>query len=390
MNKIEFFKHNCTEEDILLANQVMRSTFLTTGPMVSKFERKFSKYLKITETVGLNSCTGAIHLALLRYGIEPGDEVITTPMTFVATANAILQAGAIPIFVDICPKSGLLLHDAVEASINSKTKAIIPVHLYGRMVDMHNFSKLSLKYNLVLIEDAAHCIEGIRDGVRPGQLSHAACFSFYTTKSMTCGEGGAIACRSSKDALWYRSARHHGISKSASYRYFKGFQHWDMETMGWKYNMSDIQAAILINQIDRLGINRQRRQDLEMFYRSLFEDINGLDFMEKPGENEINAHHLFTVLLPKNVSRDEVVKKLQENGIGCAVNYRAIHTLTYFREKFGYKPEDFPIAYEIGSRTITFPLYPKLTEDEIVIIHRTFKKILYQLSRSSPSPLFGI
>jgi dTDP-4-amino-4,6-dideoxygalactose transaminase len=378
--KIEFFKHNITEGDITAAGQVMKSIFITTGPKVAEFEKIFAEYLSIPEAVGLTSCTGALHLALLRHGVGPGDEVITTPMTFVATATAILQAGATPVFVDVCPKSGMILPETVKAALTEKTRAILPVYLYGRMADILGFSELAQQYNLILIEDAAHCIEGLRDGVRPGQLSHAACFSFYATKSMTCGEGGALVCRSADDASWYRSARHHGISQNASYRYTKRYEHWDMETMGWKYNMDDIHASLLIQQIDRLNDNRQRRQNLEALYRKLLKDADGLDFMEAPQRREISGHHLFTVLLPKKVSRDEVIEKMEENGIGCAVNYRALHTLTYFREKFGYKPEDFPIANEIGNRTISLPLYPKLTEEEVKIVSETLKKVISILS----------
>lgn len=371
---IEFYKHNLTEEDIALANQVLRSTFLTTGPMVARFEKKFADYLNVQEAIGLTSCTGALHLALLRHGIGQGDEVITTPMTFVATASAIVEAGATPVFVDVCPKSGLLLPDAVESAITDKTKALLPVHLYGRMTDMREFAKLAQKHDLTLIEDAAHCIEGVRDGVRPGQLSHAACFSFYATKSMTSGEGGALVC-TEEDASWYRAARHHGISKNASCRYNKKYDHWDMEMMGWKYNMDDIKAALLVNQIDRLDEWRQRRQDLETLYRQLLYDVDGLDFIEQPEKGEVSGHHLFTVLLPR-VSRDLVAAKLHEYGIGCAVNYRPVHTLRYFREKFGYKPEDFPAANEIGSRTVTLPLYPKLSEEDVGYVCSTLQKLI--------------
>jgi dTDP-4-amino-4,6-dideoxygalactose transaminase len=377
--KIEFYRHNVTEEDIALANQTMQSIFLTTGPMVERFEKRFADYLGIQEAVGITSCTGAIHLALLRHGIGPGDEVITTPMTFVATATAVLQAGAAPVFVDVCSKSGNLSPNRVKAAITEKTKAILPVHLYGRMADMRGFSKIAQEYNLVLIEDSAHCIEGVRDGVRPGELSHAACFSFYATKSMTCGEGGALVCRSPEDASWYRSARHHGISKNASYRYSKKYEHWDMETMGWKYNMNDIQAAMLLRQIDRLDDNRQKRQNLEALYRELLMDIDGLDLMEGSQGREVSGHHLFTVLLPRQVQRDEVIKKMEENGIGCAVNYRAVHTLRYFKEKFGFRPEDFPIANEIGNRTISLPLYPKLSEEEVRTVCEVLRKVISEV-----------
>ncbi len=379
MRKIEFFRHSLTDDDMTLVHQVIQSLFLTTGPVVEAFEKRFAEYLGIEEAVGLTSCTGAIHLALLRHGIGAGDEVITTPMTFVATATAILQAGATPVFVDICPKTGMILPQAVKIGITEKTKAILPVHLYGRMADMRGFSKIAQEHDLILIEDAAHCIEGVRDGVRPGELSHAACFSFYATKSMTCGEGGALVCRSTEDAFWYRSARHHGISKNASYRYTKKYEHWDMEIMGWKYNMDDIQAALLILQIDRLNEYRQRRQNLETLYRELLTDIDGLDFIEAPQKSEISGHHLLTILLPKKVSRDQVIERMEENGIGCAVNYRALHTLAYFKKKFGYKPEDFPIANEMGNRTMTLPLYPKLSEGEVRTVCKTFKKVMASL-----------
>jgi dTDP-4-amino-4,6-dideoxygalactose transaminase len=376
MKKIEFFRHNLTKKDVDETNKVMHSIFLTTGPMVDKFEKKFAKYLGIREAVGLASCTGALHLALLRHGIGPGDEVITTPMTFVATATAIIQAGAVPIFVDVCPKSGLILPEAVEEAVNKKTKALLPVHLYGRMADMRGFARLAKQYNLVLIEDAAHCIEGIRDGVRPGQLSSAACFSFYATKSMTSGEGGALVCKSYKDAKWYRSARHHGISKNASYRYAKKYRHWDMDFMGWKYNMDDIQAALLINQIERLNKYRQKRQYLENLYRHNLSCIDGLDFMEEAGVDEINGHHLFTVLLPEKISRDIVMQKLQEKEIGCAVNYRSLHVLRYFRDRFKYEAKDFPNAYMIGKRTLSLPLYYRLSEQEVEIICNTLKVMI--------------
>ena len=374
--KIEFFKHNIDEEDIARVNHVLRSIFLTTGPNVAEFEKRFARYLGTVESVALTSCTGALHLALLRHNIGPGDEVITTPMTFVATATAILQAGAKPVFVDVSPESGLLMPESVERAVTDKTKAIIPVHLYGRMVDMRGFAEIARKHNLILIEDAAHCIEGSRDGIRPGQLSSAACFSFYATKGMTSGEGGALVCNSAEDAAWYRSSRHHGISKNASSRYTNRYQHWDMEIMGWKYNMDDIQAALLIGQIDRLDANRKKRQHLEYQYREMLRDISGLDFIEAPHTNELSGHHLFTVLLPRDCPRDEVLHRFHEANIGCAVNYRAVHTLSYFRETFGFKPADFPAAQAIGERTISLPLYPALHEDDVNKVSLTLRKIL--------------
>lgn len=379
MKKIEFYKHNLGREDIKCATKVMRSLFLTTGPMVSAFEAKFADYLDIREAVAVTSCTAAIHLVLLRYGIGPGDEVITTPMTFVATATAVLETGAIPIFADVSPVTGLLLPESVEKAISPKTKAIIVVHLYGRMADMKRFESLANKHNLVLIEDSAHCIEGKRDGVRPGALGHAACFSFYATKNITCGEGGAIACKSHDDAEWYRSMRHHGISKNASFRYTKIFEHYDMDMMGWKYNMDDIHAALLIKQLERINKYHKIRKHLEFYYRELLNNVDGLGFMELSGPDEISGHHLFTVLMPEDISRDAVVTRLQDAGIGCAVNYRSIHNLSYFREKYNFKPDDFPNSNKIGNCTISLPLYPKLARPQIKSVCEKLIEIINDL-----------
>jgi dTDP-4-amino-4,6-dideoxygalactose transaminase len=378
IRKVEFFRHNLNEDDISLANEVMRSVFLTTGPKVAEFERKLAAYLGHGEVVGLTSCTAALQLALQRYGIGPGDEVITTPMTFCATASAIIQAGAKPVFTDVCPGSALLRPEDAERVISPRTKAIVPVHLYGRMVDMRGFSELAKRHDLIIIEDAAHCIEGKRDGIGPGELGHAACFSFYATKNITCGEGGALVCRTDDDAAWYRSARHHGISKNAASRYTGAYQHWDMEMMGWKYNMDDIQAALLVNQIERIDGYRQQRENIEKFYREALDDVEGLDFIEGAGTAETSAHHLFTVLVPEECARDLVLVKLQEAGIGCAVNYRAVHTLKYFIDTFGFTPSDFPNAFSLGSRTITLPLYPSLRMDDAHYVAETLKRIIVE------------
>ena len=380
--QVPFYIHNINEQDITRAAGVMRSVFLTTGPQVLEFEKKFAAFMGSDNAVGLTSCTGALHLALLRNGVGPGDEVITTPMTFCATATAIIQAGARPVFVDVCPRSALLLPEAVEAAITNRTRAIMPVHLYGRMVDMLGFAAIAEKHGLSLIEDAAHCIEGEREGIRPGQLGHAACFSFYATKNITCGEGGALVCSSDADAAWYRSARHHGISKNAATRYTDKYQHWDMEMMGWKYNMDDIQAAMLVGQIDRIPEYHNQRRELEEIYRQLLRGIEGLDFIEGAGPGETSGHHLFTVLLPKHVNRDETLHALQERGVGCAVNYRSVHNLTYFRETYGYAPDDFPVANSIGNRTVSLPLYSRLTNEQVEYVCESLKKILGENKKS--------
>ena len=258
MSQIQFFKHNINDQDIENLGTVLRSVFLTTGETVRTFEADFSTYVSAPEAIGITSCTGALHLCLIAWDIGPGDEVITTPMSFCATANSIIEAGATPVFVDVEKDTGNIDADLIESAITEKTKAIMPVHLYGQMCDMRRIHEIAVKHGLVVIEDAAHCIEGMRDHIKPGQLGHSACFSFYATKNITCGEGGAITTNDKEKAELLRMLRHHGIDKSSSDRYTKRYQHWDMTVLGWKYNMDNIQA-LLCGQLKRIDQLWDRR-----------------------------------------------------------------------------------------------------------------------------------
>lgn len=369
--KIEFYRHNIEETDIQRAVEVLHSIFLTTGTVTAEFESKFARYTGLREAIGVNSCTAALHLSLLALGIGKGDEVITTPMTFIATATAILHTGAKPVFVDVEKGTGLIDVNNIEKVITSRTKAIMPVHLYGTMVDMITIRKIADKYNLKIIEDCAHCIEGERDGIRPGQLSDTACYSFYATKNLTCGEGGAIATNNEELAANLRILRTHGMSKDASSRYTGKYQHWDMTLLGWKYNLSDIQAALLVEQIDRLDKYWQRRHEICEIYNERLEDIPEVKIPDVRGKS---ARHMYTIWVCQD-ERDNILHKIQDKGIGVAVNYRAIHTLTYFRERFKFKPEDFPVANLIGQRTISLPLYPNLTNQEAEYVADTIREI---------------
>jgi dTDP-4-amino-4,6-dideoxygalactose transaminase len=380
---IEFFRHSLGEEEQAAVAETLQSLFLTTGPKTAEFEKRFAEYLQAPAVVAVTSCTAALHLALVYHGVGPGDEVITTPMTFAATAAAVLMVGATPVFVDVDPDSGLITPEAVAAAVTERAKAVIPVHLYGRMADMKGLADVARQHGLTLIEDAAHAVESRRDGHRPGRLSHGACFSFYATKSLTCGEGGALVCGSEEEAAWYRSARHHGITKSAAERRDgPSFQHWDMIFPGLKYNPSDINTCLLTTQIPHLDHRREQRQRLVSLYRDLLIHIDGLTFMEDGGPDEIHAHHLCPVLLPPEVDRDRVAGLLMERGIGCAVNYRGVHRLTYFKETFETSPAQFPAADEIGRRTLSLPLYPSLTEEEVEVVCGELRDIINLLRGS--------
>ena len=372
--KVEFYKHNIGEEEAERIHHAIGGIFLSTGELTYDFERSFSEYLGVPSTIGLMSCTAALHLSLLALGIGEGDEVITTPMTFIATATSILHAGAKPVFVDVEPKTGNLNAELVEQAITPKTRAVLPVHLYGHMCDMKELRRIADKHGLKLIEDSAHCIEGMRDGVRPGQLSDAACFSFYATKNMTCGEGGAVTVRTPEIADCIRKLSLHGMNKHAADRYRGPYQHWDMELLGWKCNLSNLLASMLTCQISKMEDRLARRELICRRYEDAFQNVTDLDF-PKVLPHTRNARHLFTIWVnPKR--RDEILRELQNAGIGVAVNYRAIHLLTYFKNQYSFCEGTFPVAEQIGQRTISLPLYPSLTEEEVSYVIDSVKTVL--------------
>lgn len=374
MQKIEFFRHNISAQDIERVNSVLRSIFLTTGETVKEFEEKFSNYLGSKYAVGVTSCTAALHLSLLAAGIGPGDEVITTPLSFCATANSILHAGAKPVFVDVEEDTGNINHELIEKAITERTRAIIPVHLYGQMCDMKKIKGIADRYGLKVIEDAAHSIEAERDGIRPGQLSFSACFSFYATKNITSGEGGAVVTNDTTVANNLKMLRLHGIDRSAIDRYTKRYQHYDMPILGWKYNMDNIQAALLIGQLERIDELWEKRDRLWRLYEEELRKVKNIKLL-KTLSGTRHARHLFTILVPPE-KRDVILWRLQESGIGVAVNYRPIHLFSFYRKTFGYKEGDFPVAEEIGSRTISLPLYPSLKEEELKTVTERLKDIM--------------
>ncbi|MGI9546561.1 MAG: DegT/DnrJ/EryC1/StrS family aminotransferase [Flavobacteriaceae bacterium] len=373
MHKIPFFQHDLGQAEVDAVAKVLAGPILTTGETVAKFERGLEEYLGRRHAVAVNSCTGALHLSLLALGIGQGDEVITTPLTFVATATAILEAGAKPVFVDVEPETGNLDAKQIEAALSPRTKAIIPVHLYGQMCDMRAIRKIADTHGLKIIEDAAHCIEGKRDGVRPGEIADTVCFSFYATKSITSGEGGALVTDNDALAEKLRLLSIHGMNKTAADRHREGYQHWDMEILGWKYNMSNIQAALLLPQLDRMEMNRDRRDTLAKRYESLLAGVSHITF-PKTLQGVHHARHLYPIWVTQKL-RDFIINGLQEAGIGVVVNYRALHLLTFFKKMFGFQPGDFPVAKHIGNCTISLPFYPRMPEEHVAMVADVLKRL---------------
>lgn len=361
---VEFFKHSLGPEEIQACQQVLGATFLTTGPACKEFEEKFAAYLGVGHAVTVASATQALEIALTALGIGPGDEVITTPMTFIATANAVLKVGATPVFADVEPGTGLLDPEAAEAKITGRTKAIIPVHLYGNMCDMRRFRQIANRHELAIVADCAHAVESRRDALGSAEQVEAAVYSFYATKNLTCGEGGALATQDTGLAERFRKLRLHGMSKGAADRYNGYYRHWDMEELGFKANLSDILAVLLITQLAKLEDRLQRREEIARRYEAAFTPMPEIDFPRVP-QGSKSARHLFTIWTS---ARDRFLHELQKRGIGVAVNYRAVHLLTYYRQQFGYEPGSFAHAEDIGNKTLTLPLYPLMSDGDVEMV----------------------
>ena len=373
---IPFYRHDLGEAELAMVKEVLAQPILTTGEYVERVEGMLAEYLGVPHSLCVTSCTGALHMSLLALDIGPGDEVITTPMTFIATATSILEAGAAPVFVDVEPETGNLDATKVEAAITPRTKAILPVHLFGLMCDMRALRVIADRHQLAIIEDAAHCVEGIRDGVRPGSLGDTACFSFYATKNLTCGEGGAVVVRDAGLYEKLRLLRVHGMTKIAADRAREGYTHWDMVTMGWKYNMSNIEAALLLPQFSRLDAKLAERRTLAHRYSERLASVPGVRVpKQSTGPNDVHALHLLPIWISDG-RRDEVVAKLKQCQVEVVVNYRAIHLLSYFQDTFGFKRGDFPISEEIGDAAVSLPFYPGMSMEDVDMVVERLRSIL--------------
>jgi UDP-4-amino-4-deoxy-L-arabinose-oxoglutarate aminotransferase len=377
--KIEFYRHQLGEEEASSWRRVLETLFLTLGPQVQAFEQELGAFLvrgregaTPPHVVGTNSCSMGLLMALRALDVGPGDEVITTPMTFASTTNAILHLGARPKLVDVEPTTGLLDPAAVRAAIGEQTVGILPVHLYGQLADMRALRAIADAHGLFVVEDSAHGIEIERDGVRPGDLGDAAVFSFYATKNLTSGDGGAIATRDARLAERMRRLRNHGVSKAATERHGGLYQHWDLVELGYKSNLTDLDAALLRPQLAHVEDKRVRREQIAQRYESLLRErvpemtsppptVHGVPWLiERRGQS---SHHLFTIHSAFG-ERDALLTMLGAAGIGTAVNYRAIHGLTYLVEALAIPRGALPVAEEIGDRTLSLPMYPTLTPEE--------------------------
>lgn len=387
---IPFHRPSIGAEEIDEVADTLRSGWLTTGPRVARFERDFRKYVGADHALAVNSATAALHLALAALKIGPGDEVITTPMTFCATVQAILHVGASPVLADIGP-DGNIDPNEIERRITRRTRAIIPVHMGGLPCDMRAIWELAERRDIQVIEDAAHAVGAYYNGLPVGAASggrrsssDAVAFSFYATKNLTTGEGGMVTTRCPKLADSMRTLSLHGASHNAWDRYTEhGDWHYDVVAHGFKYNLSDIQAAIGIHQLRKLDRFIKRRESLAGIYNRAFAD---LDEIELPPDKPDCRHawHLYVVRL--NLQRLEIdraafVRELKEKGIGTSVHFIPIPLHRYFRG-LPLSQYSCPRALELYSRIVSLPLYPAMSDEQVQYVADSVKQVLRRVRRA--------
>ncbi len=367
------------QEEIDEVVDSLKSGWLSTGPKVARFEALFKNYIGSGYALALNSCTAGLHLSMIVAGLKEGDEVITTPMTFGATANAILHSRAKPVFADISLSSMNINPENIEAQITDKTKAIVPVHFAGRPCDMKSIKAIAQKHQLIIIEDAAHALEATYHGQKVGTIGDLTVFSFYVTKNLVTGEGGMITTGNGSYAEMIQTYGLHGMSKGAWKRYSdEGFKHYRIVYPGFKYNMMDIQAALGIHQLSRTESSLKRREEIWRRYDDAFQNLP-LHVPPPPEENTTHARHLYTILLRLDeltADRDTIQQALYEENIGTGIHFIALHLHPYYQETFGYKRSDYPNATYVSDRTISLPLSAKLTDEDVTDVIKAVTKVL--------------
>ena len=362
--QIPFHKTHTTQEEIDAVVEAMRSGWLTMGPKSIEFEKKFKEYIGSKEAISTNSATSALHLALKAIGIKRDDEVIVPTNTFIATAEVVTYFDATPILCDICEDTHNIDVTKIEKLISNKTKAIIPVHFAGQPCDMDKIYEIAKKYNLKIIEDAAHAIPSSYKGQKIGNLtkSDITCFSFYATKTLSTGEGGMATTNNCEYAKIMKIDRLHGISHDAWDRYTtKGAWHYEIVSSGNKYNTTDINSSIGLIQLKKQKFLQKKRANIAKRYTKAFKDNKNIILPLIKSDRE-TSWHLYSI---KVENRDEVIERLKEVGIGSSVHFIPIHKHPYYKNRYGYEDKNYPIANRVYEKSLSLPIYPDMSEAEI-------------------------
>ena len=359
------------EEEVKEVSDAIRSGWLSMGPRVAKFEEEFAKYCGVKHAVAVNSCTAGLHTSYVAAGIKPGDEVITTPMTFAATVNTIIHVGAKPVLVDVDAEQKCLDPKKVRAAITKKTKAIVPVHFGGAPCDMKEIMAIAKEHNLVVIEDAAHNVGGTYDGkMKIGGLGNLTSFSFYATKNMTTGEGGMVTTNDDALAARLKLLRLHGMNRDAWKRYTSaGNWYYDIVEPGFKVNMTDLNAALGLVQLKKLDMFCKQRADIVAQYEKL---LKGLP-LKLPKDKVGKVWHIYPVEVEKG-DRAKMIEQLKELNIGTSVFFIPIHYHPAYKS-LGYKKGDFPVAEAYFEKTLALPLYPHLKKEDVEYVAAAVKEV---------------
>ncbi|GKS58341.1 spore coat protein [Nitrospira sp.] len=376
---IPFHKPDIGDAEIAAVVDVLRSGWLTTGAKTKQFESEFAAKVGAQYAVAVNSCTAALHLALEANGVGEGDEVIVPTMTFAATAEVVAYLRAKPVLVDCAPDTLNVTADAVARAVTTRTKAIIPVHFGGHPCDMDGIRAVARARRLRVIDDAAHAFPARYRGRMVGSLSDATCFSFYATKNITTGEGGMVTTDDANVAARMRTMSLHGLSRDAWNRYAAGAAwYYEILSPGFKYNLTDIAAALGLVQLGRCDAFLKARERLVALYDEGFADLPEIQ-RPRAANHVQHAWHLYVVQLDLDrlhIGRDEFIRRLNEAGIGCSVHFIPLHLHPYYRDTWGYRPDDLPAATAAFQRIISLPLYPTMTEDDLQRVVRTVRGLV--------------
>jgi dTDP-4-amino-4,6-dideoxygalactose transaminase len=365
------------ETEIAAVTDAIKSNWWSKGPKTIAFEERFAEFVGAKYAVAMNSCTAALHIALLARGIGPGDEVITTPFTFCSTANVIVHCGATPVFADVDEKTGCIDPDAVERAVTEKTKAVIAVHYGGQPCDMDRLEAIAKKHDLFILEDAAHAVCTTYKGRKVGSM-HTTAFSFYATKNVATGEGGMLTTDDAEIAERARVLTSHGMSRNAWNRYAKGGSwRYEVEFAGFKYNMTDIQAALGMCQLDRIDLMQRLRRKFAGIYHEELAGVRGVSLPQPPDYGE-NAWHLYVIRVDKDkldIDRDEFIEELTALNIGTSVHFIPVHLQPFYKNTFGTKPGDYPVTERIFEKIISLPLYPSMSEEDVRYVAAAVREI---------------
>ena len=377
---LPFTRPDIGEEEIAAAVECLRSGWIATGPRVQALETAFKDYLNVPHAALLTSATAGLHLGLLALGVREGDEVITTPLTFISSVNAIVHAGGRPVMVDIDPKTLNMDVNLLEKAITPKTKVILPVHFAGLPVDLDPLYEIANRHGLRVLEDAAHAV-GARYKGRPiGSFGDTQVFSFHPCKNMTTAEGGCLVTRDDDVAKRLTRLRFHGIDRDAWNRYSKeGSQVFDVVEAGYKANMSDLQAAIGLAQLPKLENFCTKRRAHAARYQELLNDMEAFSRPEAPSYDHDHAWHIYTPLIHPDkagMDRDTFVAKMKEANIGLGIHYPAVHLFSYYQENYGFELGDFPYAESAGHRIMSLPLWASMTSSDQDRVIQTMKKVI--------------